>query len=427
MMFLLRATVAAAAALLALPGTVARAHDDDHEGRQGRHEYWRVRELATTRYDGTSDDLLTAGVGRTGLQLTSPAPTVSSPPTAAELRRLAIVTNYRAIVDTSPNGGFGSLYGPNVGSDGVAGAGEGKIAGTETIAYLDNGTGRQNVTVMVQVPASFDVNQPCIVTAASSGSRGVYGAIGSAGEWGLKHGCAVAYTDKGSGNGVHDLATNTVNLQNGTRTGATAAGSASNFTAGLTSDELSTFNTAHPNRIAVKHAHSQQNSEKDWGLDTLNAVRFALWALNDHLGDRLGDGSAIVTFKPDNTIVIASSVSNGAGAALAAAEQDTDGLIDGVAVSEPNVQLPPNPSLVVKRGNTTLFSYDAVDRLVLTTDPAPFSGQTLATAYDDPQNRVTDHRINVSLHQLDDVMNGAIDDLIEELRKKSREERYGAV
>ena len=122
----------------------------------------------------------------------------------------------------------------------------------------------------------------------------------------------------------------------------------------LTADELSAFNAAHPNRIAVKHAHSQQNPEKDWGRDTLKAVRFALWALNEQLGDRLADGSATSPFKPDNTIVIASSVSNGAGAALAAAEQDTDGLIDGVAVSEPNVQLPPNPGLVVKRGSTSL-------------------------------------------------------------------------
>ena len=38
-----------------------------------------------------------------------------------------------------------------------------------------------------------------------------------------------------------------------------------------------------------------------------------------------------------NTIVIASSVSNGGGASLRAAEQDWSGLIDGVAVSEPNV------------------------------------------------------------------------------------------
>jgi hydroxybutyrate-dimer hydrolase len=51
----------------------------------------------------------------------------------------------------------------------------------------------------------------------------VYGAIGTAGEWGLKRGCAVAYADKGSGNGVHDLATDTVNLIDGTRATSTAA------------------------------------------------------------------------------------------------------------------------------------------------------------------------------------------------------------
>src|SRR5438105_8659088 len=57
--------------------------------------------------------------------------------------------------------------------------------------------------MMVQVPANFDKANPCIVTATSSGSRGVYGAIATAGEWGLKHKCAVAYTDKGTGNGYY--------------------------------------------------------------------------------------------------------------------------------------------------------------------------------------------------------------------------------
>jgi hydroxybutyrate-dimer hydrolase len=33
------------------------------------------------------------------------------------------------------------------------------------------------------------------VTASSPGSRGIYGSIGAVGEWGLKHRCAVAYTD----------------------------------------------------------------------------------------------------------------------------------------------------------------------------------------------------------------------------------------
>jgi hydroxybutyrate-dimer hydrolase len=147
-------------------------------------------------------------------------------------------------------------------------ASEGKIAGTEYIAYSDDGSGQQNVTLMVQVPASFNPASPCIVTGTSSGSRGIYGAIGSSGEWGLKNGCAVAYTDKGTGSGMHDLQNNTVHLQNGLRADAGAAGNASNFTAALSPAERSAFNAAWPNRFAVKHAHSQQNSEKDWGRFT---------------------------------------------------------------------------------------------------------------------------------------------------------------
>jgi len=45
--------------------------------------------------------------------------------------------------------------------------------------------------------------------------------------------------------------------------------------------------------------------------------------------------------------------------------------------------------------------------------------------YNFPQNRVTDHRINVSIHKLDDVMNGDLDELIDLLQRKYREERYG--
>jgi hydroxybutyrate-dimer hydrolase len=47
----------------------------------------------------------------------------------------------------------------------------------------------------------------------------VYGAI-STGEWGLKRGCAVAYTDKGTGGAPHDLQNDTVPLVDGTRTTA---------------------------------------------------------------------------------------------------------------------------------------------------------------------------------------------------------------
>ncbi|MEO8508679.1 MAG: D-(-)-3-hydroxybutyrate oligomer hydrolase [Betaproteobacteria bacterium] len=309
--------------------------------------------VTKSSYDGVSDDLLTAGLGKTGLAGASPVAASPAAPTAAELRKIAIWNNYRALVDIAANGGYGSLYGPNIDINGNPTLGEGKVAGTEYLAYADDGSGKQNVTMMVQIPASFNSASACMVTATSSGSRGVYGAIGTAGEWGLKRGCVVAYTDKGTGTGIHDLPSDTVNLQNGVRSGAVAAGKNSNFTSELSATDLAAFNAASPNRQAVKHAHSQQNPEKDWGRDTLNAIRFAFYAMNEERAARNPDGTAKVDFKPANTIVIASSASNGAGAALAALEQDTEGLIRGLAVSEPSIALTPGGNLVVKRGNVT--------------------------------------------------------------------------
>lgn len=313
--------------------------------------------LGTVRqqsYDGSSDDLLTAGLGKSGLAVaTAPGFAIALQPTAAELRRLAIYTNYRAMLDMTAAGGYGTLYGPNVDAQGRVTAGEGRIAGTEYIAFSDDGTGRKNVTLMVQVPDSFDPRKACIITATASGSRGVYGAI-TTGEWGLKRGCAVAYSDKGTGAAPHDLMNDTVSLIDGTRSTAAAAGKQAAFNAGLTAGELAAFNTATPNRFAFKHAHSGQNPEKDWGRTTLQAVEFAYYVLNEHYGDRNMLGERLRTLKPSNTIVIASSISNGGGAAIAAAEQDSQGLINGVAVSEPAVELPASPGVTVQRGGTAL-------------------------------------------------------------------------
>ncbi|WP_214608765.1 D-(-)-3-hydroxybutyrate oligomer hydrolase, partial [Noviherbaspirillum denitrificans] len=227
--------------------------------------------ISSKTYDGNSDDLLTAGLGASGLA-SATAPTVGATPTAAELRRLAIHQNYRALVDTTANGGFGTLYGPTVAIAGTTASSTGKIAGKEFIAYADDGSGAQNVTLMVQVPDSFNPSKPCIVTATSSGSRGIYGAIGTAGEWGLKRGCAVAYTDKGSGNGFHDLQTNKVTLIDGTTADAATAGTAALFKANITEAARTAYNALFPNRVAYKHAHSQQNPDKDWGKNTLQAV-----------------------------------------------------------------------------------------------------------------------------------------------------------
>src|SRR5215468_7602194 len=102
--------------------------------------------IARTSYDGSSDDLLTAGLGKSGLAGTPPAVADPAKPTAAELRRLAIYNNYRALLDLDAKGGYGTLYGPNVDSRGQPTAGEGKIAGVEYLAFADDGSGAQNVT-----------------------------------------------------------------------------------------------------------------------------------------------------------------------------------------------------------------------------------------------------------------------------------------
>lgn len=311
-----------------------------------------VGTISIKSYDGTSDDLLTAGLGKDGLAAAA-APAFADPtaPTAAELRRNAIFVNYRAIVDVQAAGGYGSLYGPNVDAQGNVTTSQGKVPGTEYLAFADDGTGTKNVTMLVQVPDSFDKSNPCVISATSSGSRGVYGGI-AVGEWGLKRGCAVAYTDKGTGAAPHDLDTDTVPLIDGTRADRRGAGKAAQFAAQPGAQSLADFTTANPHRLAFKHAHSQQNPEADWGKNTLQAIQFALFAINDRFGTMGSDGVRQATFTKNNVLVIASAISNGGGAAVAAAEQDTDGLIDGVAVGEPNVEMPPSPVITVRRGGT---------------------------------------------------------------------------
>src|SRR4051794_18413897 len=91
-------------------------------------------DVTHTHYDGVTNDLLTAGLGKTGLGSPVP-PGFVDPlnPTAEELRRLAIYNNYRALIDPTPGGGYGTLYGPNIKADGTVTAGGGGLAGGETI------------------------------------------------------------------------------------------------------------------------------------------------------------------------------------------------------------------------------------------------------------------------------------------------------
>jgi hydroxybutyrate-dimer hydrolase len=261
------------------------------------------------------------------------------------LRRLAIHTNYRALTDVSTAGGFGRIYGPNVKADGSLG--QAPISGYEVLAYA----GKLNVTMMVQIPDNFTPEDPCIVTAPSSNSRGVYGAIGTAGEWGLKNNCAVAYTDAGKGSGAYSLQNHKATLIDGTLEDADSAGDRAHFVAKLSVQKREEYNSNFPYRVAFKHAHSKKNTQRIWGQSVLRSIEFAFYVLNEKYGEIDHKGRHKKTLKPSNTIVIASSVSNGAGASVLAAEQDKKGLIDGVAVSEPNVTPQYNPNFSIVQGN----------------------------------------------------------------------------
>ena len=308
-------------------------------------------------------DLLTAGLGKSGIASTALATLTAfadpANPTADEMRRNTIQSNYRGLVDNTANGGFGLLYGPNIDLAGNSTLGEGLVPGLEYVGVLDDSTGRKRVTMAVQIPDSFDVNAPCIVVGPSSGSRGVYGAIATAGDWGLKRGCAVALTDAGKGMGLYDLTDDSVHRIDGTRATRTAAGTLANFAANITDTARAAYNALFPNRVALKQAHSQMNPEKDWGNDTLAAVSYALYALNQQYAP-LATGSTTAKtrrFSASNTLVIAASVSNGGAAVLRAAEQDTSGLIDGVVAGEPSAQPSSTTGYGVQVGGVPVAAY----------------------------------------------------------------------
>ena len=254
------------------------------------------------------DDLLSAGLGLTGLA-GMPAPFANPlDPSAADLRRRAIQTSWKGIADLGPLGGFGSVYGavPDV-------------PGREYQMFAHVPGARAPHRVLLQLPDSFDLSKRCLVVAASSGSRGVYGAIALAGAWGLPRGCAVAYTDKGTGAGYFDYADDSGVALDGRRAKR-----------GTQELEFEPPAVAASAGIAVKHAHSGDNPEADWGRDVIQAAQFGLAML-----DRAYPAQA--PFTAGNTRIIATGISNGGGAVLQAAGLDHDGFFAGVVALEPNV------------------------------------------------------------------------------------------
>ncbi|MEZ0471858.1 3-hydroxybutyrate oligomer hydrolase family protein [Luteimonas salinilitoris] len=289
--------VLAAAVLLAACATGQQRASSEPAMFTDRH--------ASTHRD--SDDLLSAGLGLGGLRAMA-APAFADPErsTAAERRRRAIWSNWRGIADLVPGGGYGDVYGS------VA-----AVPGREFHALATLPGARHPHRVLLQLPDDFDAGRRCVLVSASSGSRGIYGAIAVAGAWGLPKGCAVAYTDKGAGSDYFDL---DAGLGIGADGAVVPRGQAMAFAPDA---------PASASGVAFKHAHSQDNPEADWGRHVRQAAEFALRTLDEALPQ-----AAPFTF--DNTRIIAVGISNGGGAVLRAAELDGDWL-DAVVAGAPSV------------------------------------------------------------------------------------------
>ncbi len=263
-------------------------------------------EIRVSEHRG-SDDLLSGGLGLTGLRtVTPPSVADANAPTAAELRRRALWNNWRGIADLSPAGGYGDVYG-----------GVPSVPGREFHTFMRLPAANSPHRVMLQLPDAFDTRARCLLVTASSGSRGIYGAIAFAGAWGLPRGCAVVYTDKGAGTDLFDAAS------------GEGVGLDGRLTADPATMAFRPLTTEASLSVGFKHAHSQDNPEADWGNHLYQATEFALQQLNQAL-------PAQAPFTFSNTRIIAVGLSNAGGAVLRAAERESDWL-DGVVAVAPNV------------------------------------------------------------------------------------------
>lgn len=325
-----RTAVAALLAAICLPGVACAAEPPPAWLRVGPH----------TTYDGVTDDLVTGGLGADAMLGKRPGYADPLHPTVAELRRAAL------FLPSSAGQGFGRLFGPDVDeATGQKQPGQGKVAGEEDLAYADDGDGRQNVAMLLQIPAALSAQRRCLVAIPVNGSASLFRDIVDFGYWGLRRGCAVVYTDKGHGDGFDILEQESVNLLDGRQVPAQDAGRAAHFRADLDDEARKHFLADWPHRVAFKAAHSKQNPEKDWGEDLLRAIRFAFFQL----------AQRDPGFTRANTLVIATGSSNGGGAVLYAAERDAATgahLINGAVAREPQVQLRPDDRVVVVRGQT---------------------------------------------------------------------------
>ena len=147
-------------------------------------------------YDGVTDDLVTGGLGADAMLGKRPgyADCFTRPSRSFAARRCSN--------PGAEDRGSDDSSGPDVDeTSGEKIPGEGKVAGEEYLAYADDGESKQNVAMLLQIPASLSSERHCLVAIPVNGSASLFRDVVDFGFWGLRHGCAVVYTDKGHGNG----------------------------------------------------------------------------------------------------------------------------------------------------------------------------------------------------------------------------------
>ncbi|WP_407364509.1 D-(-)-3-hydroxybutyrate oligomer hydrolase (plasmid) [Pseudomonas luteola] len=349
----------------------ANAAQIDATSRHDHRPQW-LKIYSVRHTDGISDDLLTAGLGKAIWLGEAPGYQDAAHPTVNELRRNALYAKQ------DPRQGWGRLYGPTL-IDGRMVADAERVAGDEVLAYSDDQQGFATAAMLLHIPKNFSWQSPCILAVPASGSSRLYQDVPRVGGWGLHRGCAVVYTDKGQGNGWHDLATNRVQLIDGRVVSSFMAGQEAHFRAPLHAAERAKYLSHYPDRLAFKHAHSRLNPDATWGRDVLRSIEFAFWWINRSRPERAKRLSYV------NTLVIVTGNSNGGGAALLAGEADHAGIIDGIVAAQPQVQPRASGLVNIERagrewrgGGRSLIDYFSQAILyqpcaVLATPNAPFA------------------------------------------------------
>ncbi len=306
--------------------------------------------LKKVYYDGVSDDLLTAGLGLVGLQ--SEPPKLSAKPTAAELRKSSYYHQFKALNDLTEAGGFGRLYAVNNSSKSVPGHEYWTQRSIQPGVYH---------TVVLQIPDDYATDQACLVVAPSSGSRNVFGAVGTSGFWALVQGCAVIYTDKGTGTEIALSENQAYQID-----GEVVVQSMTNKL--LSIAELKPSTDLH---VVQKHPYSQVHPEQYWGEFVLDAAAYGLSLLQ-----------AENDISRSQVKVCAASVSNGGGAVLRAAEKDVDRLLDAVVAAEPQVNLKHNYSLIKSNEEKSIQTMTLLELSIMLSlfEPCAALDDSLSTA-----------------------------------------------